>query len=283
MVVPLAVSLWPDTSGLLDLDPSPDDGTTLETVLPEGFRTEAWRGVEVGVPDDWGHGPLATWCEDGGLPTPRVERPGELDPTVCDPVLAPGVQFRLEGEPAPEVPEGLVVDERVLDGDVVLVATPDADLTAQVLSTARSVERTDSNGCAVQRAIPRAGKNFAPVEQSSTALSVCRYATGTTGPNLVQSERLSVIDSTDAREAVAAAPTVVAPQGCLDGPGEEAVVLATADGDLAWIHLGRCQGLDDVGTHLLTEDILFWALSPGWDGPRQDLPLPPALRRVPAR
>jgi hypothetical protein len=143
------------------------------------------------------------------------------------------------------------------------------------------VERTDSNGCAVQRAIPRAGKNFPAVDVGSTAVSVCRYAVGVAGPNLVQSERLSVIDSVDLREAVDAAPTVVAPQGCLDGPGEEAVALSTDEGDLAWIHLGRCQGMDDETTHLLTDDVLFWALSPGWDGPREELPLPDDLRRLP--
>ncbi|QIK65413.1 hypothetical protein G7072_02830 [Nocardioides sp. HDW12B] len=284
--VPLLVSVWPATTGGLDLDPSPDD-SLLEEVLPEGFRTESWRGVELGVPDGWGHGPLAGWCRDGDLPTPRVERPGpdgvgDGDED-CDPSLAPGVQLRLAGDPAPDVPDDLAAGERTLDGRVVLVATPDADLTEQVLATVRSVERTDSAGCAVQRAIPRAGKNFPAVETSSVALSVCRYEVGVTGPNLVQSERLSVIDSLDAREAVDAAPTVVAPQGCLDGPGEEAVVLTTADGDVAWIHLGRCQGLDDEGTHLLTPDVLFWALTPGWDGPRQDLPLPDELRGLPSR
>ena len=287
--VPLLVSVWPGATGPVDLDPSPDDGTTLEAVLPEGFRTETWQGVEVGVPDDWGHGSLVGWCRDDDLPTPRVDRPGVPGSSGssgatgvlgCDPGLAPGVQFRREAEPGPEVPDGLVAQERVVDGAVVLAATPDRALTAQVLATVRAVERTDSNGCAVQRAIPRAGKNFADVDLGSTALSVCRYAVGIPGPNLVQSERLGVIDSVDARRAVDAAPTVVAPQGCLDAPGEEAVALSTDAGDLAWIHLGRCQGMDDETTHLLTDDVLFWALSPGWDGPRGQLPLPPSLRQV---
>ncbi len=280
--VPLAISVWPATWGLADVDPSPDDGTTLETALPEGFRTEAWRGVEVGVPDDWGYGSLAGWCRDGDDPTPRVDRPGEFAVEGCDPGLAPGVQFRPEGESAPEVPDGLVAGERVVEGDVVLVVTPEEALTQQVLATVRAVERADSNGCAVQRAIPRAGKNFPAVDVGSTAVSVCRYAVGVAGPNLVQSERLSVIDSVDLREAVDTAPTVVAPQGCLDGPGEETVALITDEGDLAWIHLGRCQGMDDETTHLLTDDVLFWALSPGWDGPREELPLPDDLRRPPA-
>ncbi len=280
--VPLLVSLWPATTGGLDLDPSPD-GSTLQEVLPEDFRTESWRGVELGVPDAWVRGPLAGWCRDDDQPTPRVERPGPgVGREECDPALAPGVQFRLAGDPAPDVPDDLEVRERTLDGRVVLVATPEADLAEQVLATVRTVERTDSAGCAVQRAIPRAGKNFPAVETGSVALSVCRYEVGVSGPNLVQSERLSVIDSLDARRAVDAAPTVVAPQGCLDGPGEEAVALTTVDGDVAWIHLGRCQGLDDEGTHLLSPDVLFWALSPGWDGPRQDLPLPDELRGLPA-
>lgn len=280
--VPLVISVWPSTWELADLDPSPDDGTTLRTAIPEGFRTEAWRGVEVGVPDDWGHGSLTGWCRDGDDPTARVERPGDVGVVDCDPALAPGVQFRPEGQPAPEVPDGLVAEERVVGGDVVLVVTPEEELTQQVLATVRAVERADSNGCAVQRAIPRAGKNFPALDVGSTAVSVCRYAVGVAGPNLVQSERLSIIDSMDLREAVDAAPTVVAPQGCLDGPGEEAVALSTDEGDLAWIHLGRCQGMDDETTHLLTEDVLFWALSPGWDGPRAELPLPDELRRLPA-
>jgi hypothetical protein len=39
--------------------------------------------------------------------------------------------------------------------------------------------------------------------------------------------------------------------------------------------------MDDEATHLLTDDVLFWALSPGRDGAREDLPLPDDLRRLP--
>lgn len=137
----------------------------------------------------------------------------------------------------------------------------------------------DAAGCEVQRAIPRAGRNFQPAEAEQTSLSICRYDVGVPGANLAQSERLSVIDSVKARKAVEAAPAIVAPTACLDVPGEQVVLIASDQGDLAWVHLGQCQGLDDDRTHLLTGDVLFWVLSPGWSGPVDDLPLPDRLRR----
>jgi hypothetical protein len=195
--------------------------------------------------------------------------------------MGQGLQFRTVADPAPDVEPGLVADEVRVGSVMVLVATDDEELTDRVLSTVRLVERLDASGCEVQRLVPRAGRTFPPAEPApSEALSVCRYAIGTPGPNLVQSERLSILDSQEALEAIDAAPTVVARQACIDGPGEEAVLFAGDDGDVAWLHLGRCQSMDDSGTHLLTEDVLYWALSPGWNGDRRDLPIPQRLRQA---
>jgi DNA-directed RNA polymerase specialized sigma24 family protein len=284
VAVPVVLALVPGAlGGLGDLDMSPVPDTTVpDSVLPAGWRAESWRGVEVGVPEDWGYVSLSTWCSarDEGS-TPRVERPGRYPALDCRPPLGPGVQFRTVGDPAPEVASDLVVDEVRLGSVVVLVATDDEELTEKVLSTARLVERLDAAGCEVQRSVPRAGRTFPPADPGATALSVCRYGVGFSGPNLVQSERLSVLDSAEALQALDEAPTLTSRQACFDGPGEEAVLFASAQGDVAWLHLGRCQSMDDDGTHLLTEDVLYWALSPGWNGDRRDLPMPERLRGAP--
>lgn len=279
VAVPVVLTSLPGAVGGFEPNPVPDESLRPETPLPQGWRAESWRGLELGVPDDWGYGALAGWCTTNDSPSPRVERPGPRVDAGCSPALAPGVQFRTAGSSAPEVPPGLFSEEIEIGGAVALVATPDAELTAQVVGTARAVERLDASGCEVQRAIPRAGKHFPAPEADTATLSVCRYAAGVSGPNLVRSERLSLLSSAEVSQALEEAPTVVAAQGCLAGPGDEAVLVADDAGDVAWIHLGRCQAMDDQATHLLTEDLLFWVLSPGWQGERGDLPLPDRLRQ----
>ena len=131
--VPLAVSRsGPAPPDWLDLDPSPDDGTTLETVLPEGFRTEAWRGVEVGVPEDWGHGSAGLLVPRAdGLPTPRVDRPGTFEPSWLRPRAVPRGAVPARGRAgARGARRAWSPRSGSSDGDVVLVATPDAALTA---------------------------------------------------------------------------------------------------------------------------------------------------------
>jgi DNA-directed RNA polymerase specialized sigma24 family protein len=280
VAVPLGLAMVPGALGDLDVAPL-EDRTAPEAVLPGGWRAESWRGVQVGVPQEWGYGSLSGWCAVGdGDMVPRVERPGRWPDLDCSPPVGPGLHFRTVADRAPDVSEDLVADEVQVGSVVVLAVTEDERLTEQVLSTVREVERLDAAGCEVQRPVPRAGRTFPPVEQEAgrTALSMCRYAVGISGPNLVQSERLSVLDSAEALRAVREAPEVTASQACLAGPGEEAVLVGSDQGDVAWIHLGRCQGMDDDGTHMLTEDVLYWALSPGWNGDRGDLPLPDRLR-----
>jgi DNA-directed RNA polymerase specialized sigma24 family protein len=281
--VPVVLAAVPGGLGDLgefDVAPRPDTSVP-DAVLPAGWRPETWRGVEAGVPGDWGYVSLSTWCsvKDSAV-TPLVERPGRYPDLDCRPPMGPGLHFRTVADPAPDVAPGLVADEVRVGSVVVLVATEDEELTDRVLSTVRLVERLDASGCEVQRLVPRAGRTFPPADPGATALSVCRYAVGVPGANLVQSERLSVLDTQEALQAIDEAPTVVARQACLDGPGEEAVLFAGEEGDVAWLHLGRCQGMDDSGTHLVTEDVLYWALSPGWNGDRRDLPVPARLRQV---
>lgn len=280
--VPLVLAVVPGVLGRLgdfDVAPRPDRSLP-EAVLPAGWRGETWRGVEVGVPRSWGHVALSAWCAVGDdTDVPLVERPSRFPDLDCRPPMGPGLRFRTVADPAPEVRAGLAVDEVRVGSVVVLVATEDEALTEKVLDTVRLVQRIDAAGCEVQRAVPRAGRTFPPADPGSSALSVCRYAVGTPGANLVQSERLSVLDSQEARRALEQAPTVVARQACIAGPGEEAVLFGSREGDVAWVHLGRCQSLDDDGTHLVTEDVLYWALSPGWNGQRRDLPVPDRLRR----
>jgi hypothetical protein len=130
--------------------------------LPDGWRWEAFRGVQLAVPGEWGHAngeDLLALCE--GVPAPAVGRPGSvmLSARCPDPGTdaAVGGQFvvfetRRDGFDPRYVSGG---DRVALEVGAarVLVQAP-GEVRRRILDSLHEVD-TDANGCAVRDAISR--------------------------------------------------------------------------------------------------------------------------------
>jgi hypothetical protein len=258
--------------------PAADDPTTATTGAPIGIpvRYESWRDIQVRVPFGWGYGVLSTWCTNGATSpgTPVVERPeGMRDMIMCtEPANGYGVQFS-EGAPvgfvaAPgtfwryhtengqaEYPEGAWLGYQRSGDNVVQVVAPSKLVAELVLSSFESVTTADVNGCRTKVTdVPLSN------DQGGT-MRVCRYnADGW----LEQSETLVGDQARQAGRALAAAPTgsiarCAAPMS-ID-------VLVTTPEATGYVNLADCPSVTWDGVqHLLTPDVLYWVLSPGWSG-----------------
>ncbi len=297
LAVPLAVSL---TRGGGDDGPPPPIATETPGVLvPDGWRVETWRDLEVQVPESWKYGTLDQWCVGDSEPTSAlVDRPeGAQTLVLCAPMNGYGLSFqdpktRIDGafprggvsrySPVPgqeqQYPEGSWLGYEVLGSGGVLVVAPDRETAEQILDSARTVEGLDSNGCA-----PRADAMVAVSAPGGIFFAVCRY--GADGW-LQQSERLSSADSARALEALTSAPVATDTKPCSDDrtdSGDVALVLFSGEGRVIRVSWGGCPrdaGIFEGGKHwALTEDVMFWALSPGFSGGfGQGVPLPDRLR-----
>ena len=258
--------------------------------VPDDWRTETWRDLSVSVPPDWTWGGGTSWCTAGSLDRAgaQVSRPGGVIPMIaCDPTYGYGAHFlEPSGGELPPGTEGVVQQyrgDRYPDGAwigyastgqaAVWVVTDDRTTTRQVLDSVEPVGEVDANGCATRLEMT------AP--SASDRLSVCRYD----GAGwLEQSELLSEADSRQAVESVATAPDArPAARRCLWERLLEmpAITLRSADFN-ATVLLERCVAVDPAGgvvARKLTEEVLYWALSPGWSGGvSSDVPLPERLR-----
>jgi hypothetical protein len=251
-------------------EPAPSDGT-------DGWRTETWRDLSLRVPPTWGWGAGRGWCADGGRlgDALQVSRPAEPVPAVvCTPSYGYGAHFQLPtvGELPPGT-EGAVQQyrgERYPDGSwigyvstgqsAVWVVAEDRTTARLVLDSATPVGEVDPHGCAsrLEMGAPATGDR----------VSVCRYDDAGW---LQQSELLSEADSRAAVAAVAAAPQAAPParrctwEQLLERP---AITLGST-GFSATVLLEGCRVVDPAGgvvPRKLTEDVRYWALSPGAPG-----------------
>ncbi len=300
LAVPLAMSL---SGGGGDGGPPPPIATeTPGVVVPDGWRVETWRDLEVQVPESWQYGALSAWCL-GGPERPGgpgiAERPGGTVPAIgCMPpsngygvqffdpttdtrnwVYRPGAIWQYQAGDVTVYPEGSWLGYEVQGSGGVLVVAPDRATADQILDSARQVEGLDSNGCA-----PRDDAMVAVSAPGGIFFAVCRY--GADGW-LQQSERLSSADSARALEALTSAPVATDTKLCSDDrtdSGDVALVLFSGEGRVIRVSWGGCPrdaGIFEGGKHwALTEDVMFWALSPGFSGGfGQGVPLPDHLRR----
>lgn len=301
IAVPAALSFGgSDATDPVTRDPSPSATGTTEPAM-EG-RVETWRNLEIRVPDDWGYGNLSTWCAAGGSLDDRVvERPGGVvmsvackapqsgfgvqffDPAAYDPAYAAGDVRRIaEHGPFPEGSwVGYQYAEEAASADAaVLVVAPTEQSARDVLDSARLVDGADGNGC-------RPHDSSLDEAPASGVMAICRY---TMDGWLEQSEKLSAADTTEAVAALDLAPETTYAPPC-PGPVEPEpgvttyVVMLVEDTRYSVTWEGsRCadQGVlvDARERRELTEDVLYWALSPGWSGGVDgDVPLPGELRR----
>lgn len=274
--------------------PSPPASTS---ALPSGWRLETWRDLEVRVPTHWGYGAPAAWCADGSdVEAPVVQRPSTVVPTIhCKaPRLGHGLQFLEPGveHPGRDGAPGTV--RRTSSGTFphgswlgyatgvhadVIVAAPTEYVARYVLDSFRAVPGLDGNGC------PTTHDTTAPPDPSGR-MSVCRY---TEDGWLEQSELLSPAETDQAFRAVERAPETAYAPPCRDTPesGEvsQFVVLLSARARMTVVWQGsECADrgviIDGRERRELTEDVMYWALSPGWSGGIDvTVPLPSDLRR----
>ncbi len=266
--------------------------TTVTEPVPDDWRAETWGDLTLRVPPEWGWGSGTDWCtteESAATATPVVSRPGQVARAIgCVPTYGYGVHFFApSGGELPPGTEGAVQQYRgrrypygawigyASTGQAaVWVVTDSRTLTRQVLDSTEAVGEVDPNGCATQ--VPPVARRSEP------RVSVCRYDSG----SLEQSELLSAADSRAVVEAVRSASSAEALRpACAPYSLEQPVItLQSTDVDARLLPSKRCNiatvFLDRVREKLLTEDVLYWALSPGWSGwvPR-GVPMPDELRR----
>jgi hypothetical protein len=245
----------------------------------DGLRVESWHNVSIEVPDTWGYGRPDAWCAgDGEVTDYRVGRPGTTESIACTPSSSYGVSFTATNDEGPKWPvapqhsdawpDGAYVGATTLGHVVVTVAAEDAMVAQAVLSSAHEINGVDANGC------PSYGGDA--VTLADDAMTICRYD-GIR--QLEQSERLSGDDLEAAQAALAAAPPG---DYSYCGKVHTSTVVMVAASWSASVDLD-CGRLDLIngrrGFRMLTPDVLYWALSPGWSGDGTGLPLPKELRR----
>lgn len=267
----------------LTLVGGPGDRSTVSDA-PDGWRTETWRDLSVSVPPEWENLGGQDWCldrDDRDESRPQVSRPTRGGSVTCTPQFGYGAHFSAPstGELPPGT-EGAVQqyhgDQRYPDGAwiaylstrhaAVWIVTDDAVTTRRVLDTLDPVAEVDANGCASQ------AWRWRPSD--TERVSVCRYATDGW---LEQSELLSPEDSRAAGSALQSAPPArgVSPRCSASYPARPVVTMSAA-GFSARLFSGRGCGIasvfsDGSGTGaMVTEDVLYWALSPGWSGSLPD-------------
>lgn len=209
--------------------------TQHEPELPTGWRWESFRGVEVGVPADWGYdnGSQRTgqWCVDsaGDSSTPVVGRPGPATlvgcwskgPNAPDPgsLVDNGGTLVAFGEAPPRGGARVTEGDRTtvsIAGVTVMVQARQA-LRERILDTIHTVD-ADFNGCPVDHPISGtpAARPSPAVDVTSlsgvTAIVACKYAISTpatgqaSGPSLLSSLKLTDEAARDVLDAIAAAP-----------------------------------------------------------------------------
>lgn len=236
-----------------DLSPGVDPAGNVSPPLPDGWRWESYRGVEVGVPSDWGWGSgaqrLGQWCINQKDPKPIVGRSGSYVSTLVGcPTAKPGepdpqtlirntgwvVAF---GEATTKIPHG--GDRQVITyGRVSVVVQAPESLRTRIIATIH-LEKVDHQGCpaADPVSLHPAQRPKAPVDaarlRAVTAVSVCRYELVTEdrpqGRGLLESS-LRYVGKPAARiiAGIAAAPEgggPNSPKTCIASYGDEIIVL----------------------------------------------------------
>jgi len=269
--------------------PVADDPSTTKPVDKFPGRWETWHNLSVRVPTDWQYGALTTWCvgEDSPEEFNVFREGGVVESIACSPQSSYGLMFQAidmkdTDEPFdwPVVqqtgdawPAHTYVGAHGEDGVLVEVAGPDRQQVLDILATVSTFGPVDPNGCS---AIDDGGPGMAGAGE----VPVCRYdGKG----RLVQSERLTGDDAAAAVEAVRATPQEDGGNLCANVETE--YVVMGVEGDRVEVQYAGNSNCADRGVfiegvdHVLTADVLYWALSPGWTGSvGPGVPLPSALR-----
>lgn len=252
--------------------------------VPSDWRVESFRDLTLRVPPDWTYGGGSDWCLDGQDPQsaqPQVSRAGgAVRAIACRPAYGYGVVF------APQHLDVFLGDE-TFPSDAhydtfgteqarVWIAAQSRDQLDRIRASIGQIDRgEDANGCPARQEFL--------ATPTSDRVSVCRYRDGW----LEQSEMLSPQGSQSVRHAVGAAPGAPDIRRCGRESAETPIVtLRSRSFGFYVVYDHPCASwnrvTDDAGTDKqVTEDILYWALSPGWSGSvGPGVPLPEELRTI---
>jgi hypothetical protein len=270
-----------------------DNGRADDPVAVSTTRVETWHDISVEVPVSWGYGSRSQHCVGGDAKIPVVERPGGVTTLVMcvDPAIGYGVSFSDTSLISPVYESGHVWQYEAGDieqyepgswlgywyegKDLVEVNAGDKETVQEVIDSVERVDGTDANGCPVM-------DDGGAGDVADDEVSVCRYSAE---GDLEQSELLVGDEAAEAKAAIEGAPLVDAANDCANADGEHVVM--TADGVRAEVQYTGIACSDRglfIGDEVrqLTEDVLFWALSPGWTGYAEPwVPLPDPLRTLP--
>lgn len=256
--------------------------------LPEGWRWETYRNVQLQVPASWEQSRWAGLKTPCGLDRveqkPIVRRPGGavlavlepcLDPTAPQQHVAPSVAFAGDRPGVVRYADGWTKETRQVGEQLITVTASDDALRARILASASVVTDADGNGCDPASPLARNEILRPPAQGGLTtvgeveSVSVCRYesfrgaaprsdgapydlaleaGSRLTGP---VAERL-------VRDLVAApagtGPTVTDRRACGSDPGGELIILrvdgSEHDQDVAYRYGGCKHNGTDDGTTL---------------------------------
>jgi len=190
VAIPLVVLWW--AVGV------PSESTTPREPAAQGWRWESYGGVELQVPDGWGHGTTGTPpCLHQANAQPYVGRPGVVPTIGCSGPPVPAldkrtsyVWFDSHAEPGVHSHDGGWVEEtRTVAAMAVTVLTDDAGVRAHILRSARAAGTVDAAGCPADHAVT-GGPDVRPAAEPGglgtvgpvESITICRYAIGPSSP-----------------------------------------------------------------------------------------------------
>lgn len=258
-----------ESAGDASTDPSAAPTGTSAPALPPGWRWESYRGVQLGVPGDWGwiNGSQRTsqWCI-GEKRERGIGRPGSATLVGCqqgEDGVDPSTRIERNGVFATfddaEFNEAGVEGDRltVHVGKIAILVQADPDLRARIAATAHRVE-TDANGCPARDEVTAdpARKPTPAVALGKLtevrSVAACRYDLNrkhqaVDGPSLASSIRLTGKVAGESLAHLAKAPAAGGqdrPDGCTDKyGGEMLVLLIESDAGRSRVHI-RFSGCD---------------------------------------
>jgi hypothetical protein len=249
-----------------------------------GWRWESYGGVEVQVPDDWGHGTTGTPpCLDSAEPKqPYVGRPGPVALIACGGPSVPPLDkraaylwFDSRAETGVQTHDGGWVEETRVVGDVALtVFSNDDAVRTRILDSARTAK---NDGCPAEHAVttgpearPDPGAGGLTAMGFVESITLCRYALEDS--RVLSSSQLVGPDAQAVAQAILAAPEgdgPNSPENCAPEVmyGDEVLLLTARDTTRTqevFVRYSGCDGhgIDDGHTHRrLTADVLKPLLS----------------------
>jgi hypothetical protein len=207
--------------------------------IPDGWRWESWRNVQIAVPGHWENGAASQWCVSSDSNAGFVDRGEGVSTLVaCLPALSSSVTFREGIAKHPLIDIQGVGKRLTFDGNTVDVVAPDQETLDAIVVTAHQFEDADSRGCAP--AVQDLAESLSG--EAAGVLTVCRYTSSGDAYVLAESRDLTEQESADWLAALDAAPGVSTSSNACDPGGGEAILVSSSDGAVAFIEQDACGG-----------------------------------------